>query len=125
MVVGFLGETNKALDNLISNAACLAAKTSYGKRLSAHPFGKGSSPEAILKEQFRQRLGIEIACAYAHVKLEHLQLIGSTPQEAKDLAEGHRRPRWWHRDSMFPSLFRASHVENAFYRWRDLCQFPT
>ena len=125
LVVGFLGETNKALDKLISNAACLAAKTSYGKRLSAHPFGKGSSPEAILKEQFRRRLGIEIACAYAHVKLERLQLIGSTPQEAKDLAEGHRRPRWWHRDSMFPSLFRASYVENAFYRWRDLCQFPT
>ena len=121
LVVGFLGETNKPLDNLVSNLACLAAKTSYGRRLSVLSNGSRQSPEIILKEQFRRRLGIEIACAYAHVKLERLQLIGSTPQEATDLATGHRNLRWWHRDSHFPSFFRTSYAQNAFYRWRDLC----
>ena len=124
LVVGFLGETNKPLDKLVSNLACLTAKTSYGRGLSEHPSGSRKSPETIFKEQFRRCLGIEIACAYAHVKLEHLQLVGSIPQEANDLADGHRHPRWWHRDSMFPSSFRASYAQNAFHGWRDLCQFP-
>ena len=31
LVVGFLGETNKPLDKLVSNLACLTAKTLYGR----------------------------------------------------------------------------------------------
>ena len=52
LVVGFLGETNKPLDKLVLNLACLTAKTSYGWRLSAHPSGSRRSPETIFKEQF-------------------------------------------------------------------------
>jgi hypothetical protein len=119
LVVGFLGETNQELHKLISNLGSLASKTSYGRRLSS----TSKNAESILKEQFRRRLGVEIACAYAHVKLERSLLIGSTPQEASDLAEGHSRPRWWHRDALFPSNFHESFTQHAFHEWRDSCQF--
>jgi hypothetical protein len=56
LVVGSFGDTSRSLEKLISALGLLAAKTSYGQRLSPHPIGSGKG--AILKEQFQCCIGV-------------------------------------------------------------------
>jgi hypothetical protein len=122
LVVGSFGETNKTLDKLISLLGTVAAKTSYGMRLSPHPIGSGRGADTLLRQQFRRRLGVEIACAYAFVKMERLQYIGSTADEARNLALGQQNRRWWNHDAQYPSSFRQSFNNACFHTWLALRQ---
>ena len=122
LVFGSFGETSKTVEKLVSQLGILAAKTPYGQHLSPHPDGSGQGADTILKEQFRRRLGVQIVCAYAHVKLERARLIGKTPEEAKSIALGQTNPRWWNHNASYPSYFRASYAQNAFQAFHELRQ---
>jgi hypothetical protein len=122
LVVGSFGETNKTFDKLISLLGTVAAKTPYGMRLSPHPLQSGYGADTILQQQFRRRVGVGIACAYAFVKLERQQFIGSTADEARNLALGQQNRRWWNHDAEYPSSFRQSFNNTCFHAWLTLRQ---
>jgi len=122
LVVGSFGETNKALDKLVSLFGTMAAKTPYGMRLSPHPLRSGRGADTILQQQFRRRIGVEIVCSYAFVKMERLQYVGSTADEARNLASGQHNRRWWNHDAEYPSFFRQSYNNTCFHAWQALRQ---
>ena len=122
VVFGSFGETNQTFDKLISLLGTVAAKTPYGMRLSPHPLRSGCGADTILRQQFRRRVGVGVACAYAFVKLERQQFIGSTADEARNLALGQQNRRWWNHDAEYPSSFRQSFNNTCFHAWLALRQ---
>ena len=91
-------------------------------RLSPHPLRSGGGADTILRQQFRRRFGVSVACAYAFVKLEREQFIGSTADEARALALGQQNRRWWNHDAEYPSTFRQSFNNTCFHTWLALRQ---
>ena len=116
-------ETNSGFDKLVCLLAKLAAKTPFGRSMSPKPAGsKGLSAETILRSYFRRLFGVQFARANARLKLERIHLVGSTPEEARQLANQHKTRRHWNPNTDCPSWFSANNCRGtyqAFYEFRQ------
>ena len=110
IVVGAFGEVNEDASKLITQLACLTAKTDFGKLMSplvSHSRRKGGA-FPIMQSQFRRALGCMIARGQAQHLLKQRHYARPSAREAYQTAEDnhskHRsRPkasmsgyaRWW------------------------------
>jgi hypothetical protein len=123
IVFGAFGEVNKGCDKVINMLAKLAAKTTFGKSLAPCRSASKLGAETLLRIQFRRVLGVQIAKANARLKLQRLHLVGSTPDEARNLSRQQRHSRHWNPDTDCSSRFSANYNRNSNYQaWFEFRQ---